>query len=113
MASSKASNWAALVSVLQVTVTTTGLVSTGPPLSTTWATSGMNAGYVPLGEPWSLASNEPASTMPASLASTGELASTGGGVASTAAAASVPASRCGGGGGATSCACPASTAGRP
>ncbi len=51
IASPMASYVAAFASVLQVTVTTTGAVSTGPPLFTTCGTSTVKAGYVLLGAP--------------------------------------------------------------
>src|ERR1700722_14292227 len=51
IASPIASSTVALGSLLQVTVTTTGAASVGPPLSTTCATSTVKAGYVVLGAP--------------------------------------------------------------
>ena len=51
MASPRALYVSASGSVLQVMVMITGVLSTGPPLSTTFATSTVKAGYVVLGAP--------------------------------------------------------------
>src|SRR5579883_2534473 len=64
--SENASNIACEGSLFQVIETTTGIESVTPPLSMIWPMSGLKAGYVMLGAPWSRTGPSLASAVDAS-----------------------------------------------